>query len=425
MNSTKVITKSSIDIEKIRADFPILSRKVNGKALVYLDNGATSQKPQSVIDVIDNYYKNQNANIHRGVHTLSQEITVAYENARVTIQKHLNAVHAHEIIFTKGTTDSINLVASSYGKKFISKGDEVLVSLMEHHSNILPWQQLCEEKGAILKIIPINEAGEIKIEEYKKLLNDKTKIVAITHVSNTLGTINPIKEMIQIARAITSPKRGEDGRGAAVLVDGAQAVPHSAVDVQDLDADFYCFSAHKTFGPTGIGVLYGKEKWLSEMPPYQVGGGTIKTVTFAKTEYADLPLKFEAGTPHIEGGVGLGAAIDYIDNIGLDNIAAYEHELLEYATAALKKIDGLKIIGEAKNKASVISFVIDGLHPFDIGTILDQLGVAVRTGHHCTQPLLQSYGLQGTVRASIAFYNTKQEIDILVDGVKKAIQMLK
>jgi len=415
MSSTKTIAKPRIDIEKVRADFPILSRKVNGKPLVYLDNGATSQKPQSVIDTISNYYKNQNANIHRGVHNLSQEITIVYENARVTIQKHLNAAHAYEIIFTKGTSDSINLVASAYGKKFVSKGDEVLVSLMEHHSNILPWQQLCEEKGAILKVIPINDAGEIRMEEYKKLLNDKTKMVAITHVSNTLGTINPIKEMIVLAHAKNIP----------VMVDGAQAVPHGVVDVQELDADFYCFSGHKTFGPTGVGVLYGKEKWLNAMPPYQVGGGTIKTVSFAKTEYADLPLKFEAGTPHIEGGVGLAAAIDYINNIGLDNIAAYEHELLEYATAALKKIKGLKIIGEAKNKASVISFVIEGLHPFDIGTILDQLGIAVRTGHHCTQPLLHSCGLQGTVRASIAFYNTKEEIDELVIGVERAIKMLK
>ncbi|MGQ0828210.1 MAG: SufS family cysteine desulfurase [Bacteroidota bacterium] len=415
MSSTKTIRKPRIDIEKIRADFPILSRKVNGKSLVYLDNGATSQKPQSVIDAISNYYKNQNANIHRGVHNLSQEITVVYENARATIQKHLNAEFAHEIIFTKGTTDAINLVAFSYGKKFISKGDEILVSLMEHHSNILPWQQLCEEKGAILKVIPINEAGEIKMDEYKKLLNDKTKLVAITHVSNTLGTINPIREMVALAHAKNIP----------VIVDGAQAVPHSAVDVRDLDVDFYCFSGHKAFGPTGVGVLYGKEKWLNTMPPYQVGGGTIKTVAFEKTEYADLPLKFEAGTPHIEGGVGLAAAIDYINNIGLDNIAAYEHELLEYATTALKKIDGLKIIGEAKNKASVISFIIEGLHPFDIGTILDQLGIAVRTGHHCTQPLLHNCGLVGTVRASIAFYNTKDEMDVFVEGVKKAIQMLK
>lgn len=415
MNSTKTIIKPLIDIEKIRGDFPILSRKVNGKPLVYLDNGATAQKPQSVIDAISNYYKNQNANIHRGVHNLSQEITVVYENARVTIQKHLNAAHAHEIIFTKGTSDSINLVASSYGKKFIEKGDEVLVSLMEHHSNILPWQQLCEEKGATLKIIPINTAGEIILEEYKKLLNDRTKIVAVTHVSNTLGTINPIKEMVALAHAKNIP----------VMVDGAQAVPHGAVDVQDLDADFYCFSGHKTFGPTGVGILYGKEKWLNQMPPYQVGGGTIKTVSFEKTEYADLPLKFEAGTPHIEGGVGLAAAIDYINNIGLDNIAAYEHELLEHATAALKKISGLKIIGEARNKASVISFVVETLHPFDIGTILDQLGIAVRTGHHCTQPLLHSCGLQGTVRASIAFYNTKQEIDELVKGVERAVKMLK
>ena len=368
-----------------------------------------------VINTITNYYENQNANIHRGVHTLSQEITIAYENARATIQKHLNAAHAHEIIFTKGTTDAINLVASSFGKKFISKGDEIIVSEMEHHSNILPWQQICEEKGAILKVIPINDAGELIISDYKKLLNPKTKIVAVTHISNTLGTINPIEEIVALAHAQNIP----------VLVDGAQAVPHTSVDVQKSFADFYVFSAHKLFGPTGVGILYGKEKWLNQLPPYQVGGGTIKTVTFEKTEYADLPLKFEAGTPHIEGGIGLAAAIDYINEIGLENIAAYEHELLVYATEALQKIEGVKIIGTAKNKASVISFVVEGIHPFDIGTLLDQLGIAVRTGHHCTQPLMQHYGIPGTIRASFAFYNTKEEIDVFINGLQKAINMLK
>ncbi len=415
MTASKTIYKTSIDIEKIRADFPILSRKVNGRPLIYFDNGATSQKPRSVIDSLENYYKDQNANIHRGVHTLSQEVTLAYENARSTIQNHLNARHSHEIVFTKGTTDSINLVASSFGKKYISEGDEIIISAMEHHSNILPWQQLCEEKGAVLKVIPINDAGELIISDYKRLLNEKTKIVAITHISNTLGTINPIEEIIALAHAKNIP----------VLVDGAQAVPHTAVDVQALDCDFYCFSGHKLFGPTGVGILYGKEKWLNEMPPYQVGGGTIKTVSFEKTEYADLPLKFEAGTPHIEGGIGLAVAINYINTIGLDTIADYEHELLLYATDALQKIEGLKIIGTAKNKASVISFAVKGLHPFDIGTILDQLGIAVRTGHHCTQPLMAFYCVPGTIRVSFAFYNTKEEIDIFIKGLQKAISMLK
>ena len=415
MTAPKTISKNSPDIEKIRADFPILSRKVNGKQLIYFDNGATAQKPKLVIDTIKNYYENQNANIHRGVHTLSQEITVIYENARAVIQKHLNAAHPHEIIFTRGTTDAINLVASSFGKKFISKGDEIIVSAMEHHSNILPWQQVCEEKGAILKVIPINDAGELIISEYKKLLNERTKIVAVAHISNTLGTINPIEEIIALAHVQNIP----------VLIDGAQAVAHTNIDVQRSFADFYVFSGHKLFGPTGVGVLYGKEKWLNELPPYQVGGGTIKTVTFEKTEYADLPLKFEAGTPHIEGGVGLAAAINYINNIGLENIAAYEHELLVHATKALYQVDGVKIIGTAKDKASVISFVVEGIHPFDIGTILDQLGVAVRTGHHCTQPLMNFYCIPGTIRASFAFYNTKEEIDIFIEGLKKAIKMLR
>jgi cysteine desulfurase/selenocysteine lyase len=415
MTAPKTIDKTRINIEKIRADFPILSRKVNGKPLIYFDNGATSQKPVQVIDAIANYYSDQNANIHRGVHTLSQEITVAYEKARATVQKHLNAKHAHEIVFTSGTTESINLVAHTFGRKFISKGDEVIVTAMEHHSNILPWQQLCEEKGAILKVIPINEAGELLLDEYKQLLNDRTKIIAITHISNTLGTINPVKEIIAMAHQQNIP----------VLVDGAQAVPHTSVDVQDMDADFYCFSGHKLFGPTGVGVLYGKEKWLNQLPPYKVGGGTIKTVSFEKTEYADIPLRFEAGTPHIEGGIGLAAAIDYINEIGLDTIAAYEHELLVYATELLQKVKGLKIIGTSKNKASVISFVIEGLHPYDIGVLLDAQGIAVRTGHHCTQPLMNHYCLPGTIRAAFAFYNTKEEIDQFIIALDKTIQRLR
>ena len=406
--------KNLFNHSAIRNDFPILSRKVNNKPLIYLDSAATAQKPQVVIDAVDNYYKFQNANIHRGVHTLSQEITIAYEEARSTVKKHLNAAHAHEIIFTKGTTDSINLVAYSFGKKYVNEGDEILISSMEHHSNILPWQQLCEDKGAKLKVIPINNEGEIDLKEFKILLSAKTKIVAITHVSNTLGTINPIKELITLAHQ----------QNIAVLVDGAQAVPHLLVDVVDLDADFYCFSAHKLFGPTGVGVLYGKQKWLDEMPPYQTGGGVIKTVTFEKTTFADLPLKFEAGTPHISGAIGLAAAINYVNTLGLNNISEYENELQVYATKRLSEIDGLRIIGTAANKAAVISFVVDGTHPFDIGVILDKQGIAVRTGHHCTQPLWNIYGLQGTVRVSFAFYNTIEEIDSFTVALKKAIKML-
>jgi len=406
--------KNLFNHSAIRNDFPILSRKVNNKPLIYLDSAATAQKPQVVIDAVDNYYKFQNANIHRGVHTLSQEITIAYEEARATVKKHLNAAHAHEIIFTKGTTDSINLVAYSFGKKYVNEGDEILISSMEHHSNILPWQQLCEDKGAKLKLIPINNEGEIDLKEFKILLSAKTKIVAITHVSNTLGTINPIKELITLAHQ----------QNIAVLVDGAQAVPHLLVDVVDLDADFYCFSAHKLFGPTGVGVLYGKQKWLDEMPPYQTGGGVIKTVTFEKTTFADLPLKFEAGTPHISGAIGLAAAINYVNALGLNNISEYENELQVYATKRLSEIDGLRIIGTAANKAAVISFVVDGTHPFDIGVILNKQGIAVRTGHHCTQPLWNIYGLQGTVRVSFAFYNTIEEIDSFTVALKKAIKML-
>jgi len=418
-----VITKEkhiTLDVQKIRKDFPILSRKVNGKPLIYFDSGATAQKPKQVIDAITKYYSEQNANIHRGVHTLSQEITTAYENARATIQKHINAKHAHEIIFTSGTTESINLVASGLAKKLINAGDEVIVSEMEHHSNILPWQMLCEDTSTPLsvtklKVIPINETGELILDEYIKLLSAKTKLVAVTHVSNTLGTINPIKEIISLAHVKNIP----------VLVDGAQAIPHMKVDVQDLDADFYCFSGHKVYGPTGVGILYGKEEWLRKLPNYQVGGGTIKTVSFAKTEYADIPLRFEAGTPHIEGGIGLAVALNYINEIGLSTISAYEHELLEYATEKLSAIEGLKIIGTSKNKAGVISFVLNGIHPYDTGVILDQLGIAVRTGHHCTQPIMDKFGIPGTVRASLAFYNTKEEIDELVKGILKVKQMLK
>lgn len=413
-----MITKekqSTLDVQKIRKDFPILSRKVNGKPLIYFDSGATAQKPKQVIDAITKYYSEQNANIHRAVHTLSQEITTAYENARATIQKHINAKHTHEIIFTSGTTEGINLVASGFAKKFVKSGDEIIVSEMEHHSNILPWQMLCEEKGALLKVVPINERGELILDEFKKLLSTKTKLVAVTHVSNTLGTINPIKEIISLAHEKNIP----------VLIDGAQAIPHIKVDVQDLDADFYCFSGHKVYGPTGVGILYGKENGLRKLPNYQVGGGTIKTVSFAKTEYADIPLRFEAGTPHIEGGIGLASAIDYINGIGLSTISAYEHELLEYATEKLSAIEGLKIIGTSKNKASVVSFVLDGIHPYDTGVILDQLGIAVRTGHHCTQPVMEYFKCEGTVRASLAFYNTKEEINELVKGIIKVKQMLK
>lgn len=399
----------------VRKDFPILSRTVNNKPLIYFDNGATAQKPQVVIDAVDNYYKFQNANIHRGVHTLSQEITIAFEEARATIQKHMNAAHAHEIIFTKGTTDAINLVAYSFGKRFIKEGDELLISAMEHHSNILPWQQLCEDRKAVLKVIPINQEGEIDLNTFKSHLNSNTKLIALTHVSNTLGTINPIKEMVAMAHQNNIP----------VLVDGAQAVPHLLVDVLDLDADFYCFSAHKLFGPTGVGVLYGKEKWLQEMPPYQTGGGVIKTVTFEKTVFADLPLKFEAGTPHIAGAIGLAAAINYVNSLGFDSITNYENELQVYATQLLSEIEDLRFIGTSSRKAAVISFVVEGLHPFDIGMILDKQGIAVRTGHHCTQPLMHFYGVAGTVRVSFAFYNTKEEIDLFIEALKKAIKMLK
>ncbi|KAB2859919.1 MAG: cysteine desulfurase [Flavobacteriales bacterium] len=404
-----------LNINKIRDDFPILKREVNGKPLVYFDNGATSQKPQLVIDAINKYYTFENSNIHRGIHTLSQEATNAYEVARKKVQRFVNAQHEHEIIFTKGTTDSINLVAASFGKKHLKKGDEIIISNMEHHSNIVPWQMICEEKEAVLKVIPINDKGELLMDEFKKLLSPKTKFVSITHVSNTLGTINPVKEIIKLAKEA----------GALVLIDGAQAVPHTKIDVQELNCDFYAFSGHKMFGPTGVGILYGKEAILNDLPPYQGGGDMIKTVTFEKTTYNELPHKFEAGTPNIVGGIGLGVAIDYMNSIGLDKIEAYEHELLTYATEQIKQIEGVRIVGEAAKKASVLSFVVDGTHPSDIGMIIDKLGVAIRTGHHCTEPLMNRLNVPGTARASFAFYNTFEEIDIFIAALKRAVTMLK
>ena len=402
-----------LDISKIRNDFPILNRTVNGKPLVYFDNAATSQTPQIVIDAIVNYYSNYNANIHRGVHTLSQEATDKYEEARLKLQKHFNAKKKYEIIFTSGTTHSINIVANGFGS-ILKEGDEVIVSALEHHSNIVPWQMLCEKTGAVLKVIPMNIEGELLMDEYDTLLSEKTKVVFVNHISNALGTINPIKEIIDKAHKV----------GAAVLIDGAQACPHIKPDVQTLDADFYVASAHKIYGPTGVGILYGKEEWLNKLPPYQGGGEMIKEVTFEKTTYTDLPHKFEAGTPNICGGIAFGVAIDYANPIGFKNIQQQEQELLAYATEKLLEIDNLRIYGTTKNKTSVISFNINGIHPYDIGTILDKLGVAVRTGHHCAQPIMTFYKIPGTVRASFAFYNTFEEIDILVNAVKKAQMML-
>ncbi|MGB5667206.1 MAG: cysteine desulfurase [Maribacter sp.] len=405
--------KTSFDIQAIRKDFPILNREVNGKPLVYFDNAATSQTPRQVIDTIVDYYSNYNANIHRGVHTLSQEATDKYEQARIKIQKHFNAANSDEIIFTSGTTHSINIVASGFSSIF-KKGDEIIVSAMEHHSNIVPWQMLCERSGAVLKVIPMNQEGELILEEYYNLLSDKTKLVFCNHVSNALGTVNPIKKIIDAAHNV----------GAAVLIDGAQAAPHIIADFQQLDVDFYTVSAHKMCGPTGVGILYGKEEWLNKLPPYQGGGEMIAEVTFEKTTYAELPHKFEAGTPNICGVIAFGAALDYMNAIGFNNIAQYENELLRYATQELLKIEGLRIYGTAKHKTSVISFNIEGIHPYDIGSILDKLGIAVRTGHHCAQPIMDFYKIPGTVRASFSFYNTKEEIDVLVEGVKRAKTML-
>ena len=404
---------SVLDIQSIRKDFPVLNREVNGKPLVYFDNAATSQTPKQVIQSIVDYYENYNANIHRGVHTLSQEATEAYEKARHTLQAHLNAARPEEIILTSGTTHSINIVASGFAS-LLKEGDELLVSAMEHHSNIVPWQMACEKSGAQLKVIPMNEKGELEMDVFDKLLSERTRLVFCNHVSNALGTINPIEEIITKAHAV----------GAAVLIDGAQAAPHFKVDVQHLDVDFYTLSAHKVCGPTGIGLLYGKRSWLEKLPPYQGGGEMIAEVSFEKTTYADLPHKFEAGTPNIAGGIAFGAAIDYMNQIGFEAIAAYEEELLVYATDQLKQIEGIEFIGEAKNKASVISFNLRGIHPYDVGSILDKLGIAVRTGHHCAQPVMQHFNVPGTVRASFSFYNTKEEIDIFVEGVKTAQRML-
>lgn len=402
-----------MELSKLREEFPILKRNVNGKPLIYFDNAATSQKPQIVIDAIQNYYESSNANIHRGVHQLSQEATEIYERARQKIQSYFNAKHSHEIIFTRGTTESINLVASGFSQ-ILKKGDEVLISHLEHHSNIVPWQLACEKLGAKLRVIPINKKGKLDLIAFDKLLSNKTKIVAVNHVSNTLGTINPIKYIIDKAHEFN----------AAVLIDGAQATAHIKPNMQALDCDFYCTSAHKMYGPTGVGILYGKEEWLNKLPPYQGGGEMIKVVSFQKTTYADLPFKFEAGTPNISGGIAFGTALDFISKIGIDKIAQQEQELLIYATQQLETIPNLKIIGTAEHKVAVISFVIKNIHPFDIGSILDKLGIAVRTGQHCTQPIMQYYNIPGTTRISLAFYNTKNEIDVFITALHKAVQML-
>jgi cysteine desulfurase / selenocysteine lyase len=405
---------TNLNINKIRQDFPILDEVINGKQLVYFDNAATTQKPVQVLEALANYYGHYNANIHRGIHHLAEKATSAFEASRKAIQAFMNAKLTEEIIFTYGTTDGINLISQTYGRRFLKEGDEIIISTLEHHSNIVPWQMLCEEKGCVLKIIPINDAGELLMDEYEKLLSERTKFVSVVHVSNALGTINPVKEIIQKAHAV----------GAKVLIDGAQASSHLTIDVQDLDVDFYVMSAHKLYGPTGMGALYGKNELLDAMPPYRGGGEMIKEVTFEKTTYNELPYKFEAGTPNIADVVAVKNALDYVADLGKENIAAYENELLKYGTAALQEIDGLKIIGQAKEKVSVISFVLDGIHPQDVGVILDQQGIAVRTGHHCTQPLMKRLGLAGTSRASFAVYNTTEEIDRLVNGIRKVQKMM-
>ncbi|KRT69200.1 MAG: cysteine desulfurase [candidate division NC10 bacterium CSP1-5] len=404
---------AAFEVERIRQDFPILGEKIRGKPLVYLDNAATSQKPQVVIDTIRQFLSTYNSNVHRGVHQLSERATEVFEQARTRVQSFINAAESREIIFVRGTTEAINLVAQSYGRTHIGTGDEIVISAMEHHSNIVPWQILCEQTGAVLRVVPINDDGEMLLDEYVTLLTPRTRLVAVAHVSNALGTINPVREIIRLARR----------QGVPVLVDGAQAVPHLQVDVRELDCDFYAFSGHKVFGPTGIGVLYGRARLLEAMPPYQGGGDMIKSVTFAKTVYNDLPFKFEAGTPHIGGVIGLGAALDYLDGVGLDRVTAYEHELLVHATEALSAIPGVRIIGTAKEKASVVSFVVDGVHAHDIGTVLDHEGIAIRAGHHCAMPVMQRFGVPATARASLAFYNTRAEVDALVRGIHKVIEM--
>ena len=398
---------TSLDVSSIRRDFPILAQRVHDRPLVYFDNAATSQKPKCVVDAITRFYLLDNANIHRGVHQLSERSTQAYENARVKVQRFLSAADSREIIFVRGATEGINLVAQAYGRKYVGSGDEIVISALEHHSNIVPWQMLCEEKGAVLRVIPINDRGELELDKFEKLLNPHTRLIAVSHVSNALGTTNPVREMIGAAHRWNVP----------VLVDGAQAVPHMKVDAQNLDCDFYVFSGHKMFGPTGIGVLYGKKRFLESMPPYQGGGDMIRSVTFEKTIYNALPYKFEAGTPDIAGVIGLGAALDYLNQIGLDAVAAHEHELLEYGTQALEGISGLRLIGTARDKAAVFSFVLAGVHPHDLGTVLDHEGIAVRTGHHCAQPVMDRFGIPATARASLALYNTREEIDALVTGI--------
>jgi cysteine desulfurase/selenocysteine lyase len=403
----------SIDIQKIRGDFPILKKEIYGRPLVYLDNAATTQKPSCVVEMIEKGYYDCNANIHRGVHFLSQQATEAHENARKVVQRFINAAHSHEVIFTRGTTEAINLVAHSFGLGLCKEGDEIIVSQMEHHSNIVPWQLVGEIRGVKLRVVPFDEKGVLQVDEYRKLFSEKTKLVAITHVSNALGTVNPIKRLVEIAHA----------HGVPVLVDGAQSVPHCKIDVQDLDVDFLAFSGHKIYGPTGIGVLYGKEKWLEKLPPYQGGGEMIKKVAFEKTTYNELPFKFEAGTPDYIGSTALAAALDYVSGIGMENIAAHEKELLSYATLRMREVDGLRFIGESPEKSGLISFLLGNIHPYDTGSILDKLGVAVRTGHHCAEPVMDALGIEGTVRASFAIYNTKEEVDVLVSGLELVNKM--
>lgn len=408
------INRLPYDVQKVRADFPILNERVHGKPLVYLDNAATTQKPQSVLDTLTHYYEHDNANIHRGVHLLSERATHAYEQARVKVQKFLNAAKSNEIIYVRNATEGINLVAQTYGRRNIGEGDEIIISAMEHHCNIVPWQMLCEEKSAKLRVIPMNDAGELLLDEYEKLITPRTKFVSIVHMSNALGTINPVRQMIDTAHA----------NGIPVLLDAAQSAYHIPLDVQALDCDFLVFSGHKLYGPTGIGVLYGKEEFLNTMPPWMGGGDMIRSVTFEKTTYNALPYKFEAGTPHIAGGIGLGAAIDYLNQLGMDRLAGHEHDLLEYGTDALQSVPGLTLIGTATAKASVFSFILEGVHPHDIGTILDQEGIAIRTGHHCAQPVMQRYSIPATARASLACYNTKEEIDVLVRGLRRVAEVM-